>query len=141
MPRNLSGSLALSKIKHVAMTCKGKNGDVRGIFVPFEANKLVVIDKKNDKGEITETQVYMPVNVHVKEEADQYGQHGFVSKTLDSKDYKALGTGDAAKAAAKEFTPILGSIKEFNGQGGSENDAVGNEESGRTFDPSDAVPF
>lgn len=141
MPRNLSGSLALSKTKHVLMTCKGKEGkDIKGMFVPFEANKLVVIEKKDDKGKVTETQIYMPVNVHIKEEDDQYGQCGFVSKTLDSKDYKALGTGDVAKKAAAEFTPILGSLKEFRNNG-TADDAAGNEAAGEVFDPSGDVPF
>jgi len=38
--------ILLKKIKHVLMTCKGKNGDVKGMFIPFEANKLQIIEKK-----------------------------------------------------------------------------------------------
>lgn len=140
MPKNLSGSIALSKVKHVLMTCKGKSGDVKGMFIPFEANKLDVIEKPAAEGKPAETQIYMPVRVHIKDEDDQNGQIGFVSKSLNSKDYKALGTGDKAKEAAKEFTPILGSLKDFSNaadQGATE----GNKGDGKAFDPSDDVPF
>jgi len=139
MPKNLSGSIALSKIKHVLMTCKGKNGDVKGMFIPFEANKLQIIEKK-EGDKVVEVQVYMPARVHIKDTEDQNGQIGFISKSLDSKDYKALGTGDEAKKAAQEFTPILGSLKDFSGAGSS-NDSAGNEAGGQTFDPSDDIPF
>jgi len=147
--RNLSGSLALSKIKHVLMEVKGKPNEdgsermIKGMFIPFEANKLVVVEKKEGEdaeAKVVETQVYMPVRVIVKDEMDEYKQHGFISKSLDSKDYKALGTGDAAQAAAKEFTPILGSIKEFENTGDSQ-DSAGNATQGETFTPSDEVPF
>lgn len=139
MPKNLSGSIALSKLKHVLMTCKGQNGDVKGMFVPFEANKLEIIEKPLEGGKF-ETQVYMPARVHIKDEEDQNGQIGFISKSLSTKDYKALGTGDAAKVAAQPFTPILGSLKDFSNASNT-NDAEGNAASGEVFDPSNDVPF
>jgi hypothetical protein len=143
MPRNLSGSIALSKIKHVLMTANGKEGPVEGMFIPFVANKLTVIKKmdETDKTKVKEVQVYMPANVHIKDEEDQNSQIGFISKTLSSDDYKALGKGDVAKAAAAEFTPILGSLKEFK-KGSNSNDAEGNvAEGGKTFTPTDDLPF
>lgn len=147
--RNLSGSIALSKVKHVLMEVKGKPAEdgsermVKGMFVPFEANKLDIIEKEIEleggkKG--VEIQVYMPVRVVVKDEEDKYGQHGFISKSLSTKEYKALGEGDAAKKLAESFTPILGNMKEWKSDG-SANDSAGNESSGATFTPSDDVPF
>jgi len=155
MPRNLSGSIALSKMKHVLLEMpsskvnedgtervandKKPPAKVKGIWIPFEANKLDIYEKPVEGGGV-ETQIYMPARVHIKDEEDQNGQIGFISKSLATKDYKALGTGDVAKKAAAEFTPILGSLKEFTNSG-TANDAEGNVGGGETFTPTDDVPF
>jgi hypothetical protein len=125
--RSLSGSIALTKLQHVVMEKKGKSGMIKGLFVPLDANMLSI----DDKGA-----VYMPVNVKVRSEADQYGQHGFVSKTIDSKIYKTLD--EAGKAKAKELSPILGNIKDFNI--GSSNDNDGAMASGVVSEEDD-LPF
>ena len=134
--KTLSGSIALSKLKHVKMTCKGKNGPVDGIFIPFEANKLVIIEKTLEDGK-KETQVFMPCRVIYKEEQDSKGQNGFIAKSLSTEDYKALKT-DEEKEAAREIQPILGSIKDFTSGGG---DNASGAESNESFDPADDLPF
>lgn len=141
MPKSLSGSLALSKLFHVPMTCKGQSGEVKGVFIPFNANKLVIVEKKDENNKIVETQVYMPIRIYIKDEDDQFGQCGFLSKSMGSKDYKALGTGDAAKLAAKPFTPILGSFKNFSQSSDSEDSSGNVSDPGETFSPTDDVPF
>jgi hypothetical protein len=110
MQRSLSGSLALTKLKHVISTMNGKNGPVKGIFIPIEANHLVP-GKDNA--------FYMPIRVIVKDEADQYKQHGFISQSVDSKVFK-----EASEQQKEEFKtlPILGNLKDFER---TQNDAEG----------------
>jgi hypothetical protein len=109
--KDLSGSIALTKLVHVMMDKKGKDGNlVRGIFIPIEQNLLLEKEKA----------VYMSVKVKVKTEADSYGQNGFISKTTDTSIWKGLD--EAGKEDAKKLSPILGNIKDW---GGSTNDTAG----------------
>jgi len=128
--RRLQGSLALSKLKHVIMTKngkkdkKGKKTKVRGIFIPFDVN---FIEEKDGA-------VYMSVSAIVKDEEDKYGQHGFISQSTPSKLWKE------AKKKEKELMkklPILGSIKDFEFSGTS-NDKAG---SAGEVDENDDLPF
>jgi len=106
--KNLSGSIALTKLQHVIMEKKGKSGMVKGLFIPIEANLLTEKDGA----------VYMAVNVKVKDQQDVYGQNGFISKTTDSKIWKELD--ESGKEHAKSLSPILGNIKDFTA-GGNDN--------------------
>jgi len=119
--RNLNGSIALTKLaQSVILEKKGKSGIVRGIFLPIDGNHLTEKDGA----------VYMDVRVTVREETDQYGQNGFISKGLPSEVYKSLKeTPDALKAAQ----PILGNIKDFSLQG--------NAAPVQTVDDDDDLPF
>jgi len=119
--RNLNGSIALTKLpQSVILENKGKSGIVRGIFLPIDGNHLTEKDGA----------VYMDVRVTVREETDQYGQNGFISKGLPSEVYKSLKeTPDALKAAQ----PILGNIKDFSLQSNSAPVA--------TVDDDDDLPF
>lgn len=134
--KTLSGSIAITKLKHVRMNGKGKGGKViAGIFIPIEANKLI----EGKPGEDGTTAVYMPVRVIYKEEADSYGQNGFISKSISTEDYKAAKT-DAEKDALKEFQPILGNVKEFTQGENNKQDNSGAAAS-VAFDPDDDLPF
>jgi len=124
--RNLSGSIALTKLQHVVMEKKGKSGIVKGLFIPIDANLLTEKDGA----------VYMAVNVKFKEQQDQYGQNGFISKTTDSKIWKELD--EAGKEHAKTLSPILGNIKDFSGS--SSNDSSGAVAT-ETFSDDDDLPF
>ncbi len=104
MPRTLSGSIALTKLKHKVITLERKGPlpkKIRGIFIPIEENYLVA--GKDDA-------FYMQVNVYIREHADQYGQHGFIAQKVDSKIYK-----EADAFAREEYNklPILGNVKDF----------------------------
>lgn len=125
--RRLSGSIALTKLIHVPYEVKGKSGKmVKGIFIPIEPNHLV---------EGKEGALYANINVVIKDEEDQYGQHGFISQTVDSKVYKAAT--DAEKEEFKKL-PILGNLKDFSG-GGNDNSGAA---STNVFTPdSDDLPF
>lgn len=131
--RILSGNLSLSSLKHVKMTCKGQTGDVEGMFIPFEANKLTSFTTKEGEKVIT-----MPIRVIVKDEADSNGQHGFVAKSLSTEDYKLLKTDAEKEHAQKEWQPILGSIKDFSA---SSHAPASGAASDATFSPTDDVPF
>lgn len=125
--KDLSGSIALTKLVHVMMDKKGKDGNlVRGIFIPINANMLVEKDKA----------VYMGIKVKVKSEADQFGQNGFIAKTTDSSIWKTLD--EAGKEEAKKISPILGNIKDF--AAGSANDAAG-AASPNVVSEDDDLPF
>jgi hypothetical protein len=131
--KTFSGSIALTAMKFVKMRGKGQNGPVDGIFIPIEANKLVVGKEKDGV-----TPVYMPIRFQYNSEADTYGQNGFVAKSVSSDEYKAADT-DAKKEALKEFQPILGNLKEFTSDG-TANDAAG-AASTETYTPDDDLPF
>lgn len=137
--KQLSGSLALTRLVHVVMEKKGKGGKmVKGLFIPIEANMLIE-GKPNEEGV---TPIYMPINVRYKVVADERGQNGFVSKTIDSKTYKAMT--DAEKEASKALSPILGNIKDFSSGGGAAvADTKGDVGQGQVFnaDSDDDLPF
>lgn len=112
--RTLSGSVALTKLTHVIMEKKGQGGKmVKGIFIPIELNAL---DTKDDA-------VYLPVRVTVKEETDQYGQNGFIAKSV-KRDKKWSEMSEDEKKAEQALTPILGNIKDF-ALSGTANDSSG----------------
>lgn len=110
--KKLTGSIALTKLKHVIMEKKGQSGMIRGIFIPIEQNLLLEKEKA----------VYMSVNVNFKPEADKYGQNGFISKTTETSIWKELD--EAGKEEAKKLSPILGNIKDWSSSG-SANDSAG----------------
>lgn len=124
--KNYSGSIALTKLKHVLMTKKNKKGKkIVGLFIPIKANLFV---------EGKEGAVYMPIRVIAREEEDQYGQHGFISQSVDSKVWK--DASDKQKEKLKKL-PILGNIKDFT-PGGDQNAASGNQ---GNIDEEDDLPF
>lgn len=124
--KDLSGSIALTKLVHVMMDKKGKDGQpVRGIFIPISQNLLVEKDKA----------VYLSVKVKVKSEQDTYGQNGFISKTTDTSIWKSLD--EAGKEEAKKLSPILGNIKDFSGSANDTSGAASTE----TLSEEDELPF
>jgi hypothetical protein len=132
----LSGSLTLTKLKHVKMNGKNKAGDViEGIFIPIVANKLVV-GKPDDAGV---SPIYMPFRVLYNSETDDKGQNGFLAKSVSTEDYKAAKTDDEKKAL-QEFQPILGSVKDFSASNAAAQDNAGSAAAG-TFEPDDDLPF
>ena len=127
--KTLSGSIALTKLIHVKIKSK-KGADC--LMIPIEAN-LLETDANGG--------VYIPVRVITKDQQDQYGQNGFIAKSIGSKHYKAADQAqrDKWKADGKEITPILGSIKDFTG-GGSQDASSGAAAEG-TFTEDDDLPF
>jgi|SRR5690606_7517316 len=106
--RNLTGSIALTKLpQSIILEKKGKSGIVRGIFLPIEGNHLTEKDGA----------VYMDLRVTIRPEEDQYGQHGFISKSIPTDVYKA-NKGDNEKLNSMQ--PILGNVKDWSGSGNTE---------------------
>lgn len=124
--KTLMGSIALTKLTHVIMEKKGKTAMVKGLFIPIEANAL----------ELKDGAVYLPVKVTVKDEPDQYGQNGFIGKTLKTGKKWAEMT-EEEKKSHQALTPILGNIKDFSN---SANDASGAAAPG-TVAEDDDLPF
>lgn len=103
--KRLSGSIALTKLESAIITTKKGN---KAILIPIDSNYLAEKDGA----------VYLNVGVVVREQADRYGQNGFISQQLPSDKYKELG-----KEKANEIElPILGNIKDFTS---SNNDSAG----------------
>lgn len=127
MKTTYNGSLALSKLQHVIQKKKGKNGDVECLIIPIDANNLV----RGQDGAI-----YMPIRVMTNTEEDKYGQHGFVSQSVDSKVYSAAT--EEQKELFKKL-PILGNIKNF-GAGGDAQAASG-AASTEVLSENDDLPF
>jgi len=121
--KRLSGSIALTKLESAIITTKKGN---KALLIPIESNYLTEKDGA----------IYLTVGVVVKEEADQYGQNGFISQNLPSDKYKSLGKEEAGKIKL----PILGNIKDFSGGG---NDSAGVTHIAEPIDPSedDSLPF
>lgn len=124
--KKLTGSIALTKLIHVMMEKKGKNGMVKGLFIPLEQNLLTEKDGA----------VYMPVNIVYKSEQDQYKQNGFIAKTTDSKIWKDLD--DVGKENAKKLSPILGNIKDWSSLSADDNSGSASEQ---TLTEEDDLPF
>ena len=76
--KNYAGSIALTKLQSAIITTKK---GAKCILIPIESNYL------NEK----DGAVYLNCNVVVREEVDQYGNHGFISQKMNSERYKELG--------------------------------------------------
>src|SRR5690606_13608000 len=127
--KSFSGSLALSKLKHVILEKKGKSGTIKGIFIPLEANKLT---------EGKEGAVYLGIRGVIKDEKDQYDNNGWVAANPNmGKKWGDLN--DAEKEEAKSLSPIIGNVKVWGGESvGSDNSGA---ESSNVLDETDTLPF
>lgn len=120
--RILQGSIALTKMQSAIITTKK---GAKCILMPIDANYFTEKDGA----------VYLNCSVVVREEADQYGQNGFISQKLDATKYKELG----AEKAKEIKLPILGNIKDFAKQN---NDNAGATQIEGTINPEeDDLPF
>ncbi len=141
--RILNGTIALDRLVHVKMEKQGKNGKVKGLFIPLDANKLEEKSYETKNGKVNEIQ--MSVRLIVKDQTDDRGQDGFIAKALGSESYKAMSDEDKealkdnSSELSKRLSPILGNIKDFNksGQPQDQSNAVSDE----TFDENDDLPF
>lgn len=121
--KNYAGSIALTKLQSAIITTKK---GAKCLLIPIEKNYLTEKDGA----------IYMNCNVVVKDEIDQYGNHGFISQKMNTETYKSLG-----KEKANEIKlPILGNIKNFVGQN---NDNAGTTTIEAPMNPEedDDLPF
>ena len=108
MKRSLAGSIALTRLKHIITHVVKKDGtQVPGIFIPFDANHMEQ-DQKHPNI------YYLPVRVHIREEADRFGQHGFIAQSAGKAWSKAT---DQEKEELNNL-PILGNLKDFEASTG-----------------------
>jgi hypothetical protein len=123
-----SGSIALTKMKHVIMTKKNKKGKkITGLFIPVKENFLV-------PGK--DGAYYMSVNIVTKTPQDDYGQNGFVSQNGNKKWSEA---SEKEKDAFKSL-PILGNIKNFEDAKSTSQADTSGAASG-PVDEDDDMPF
>lgn len=136
--QRLTGTLGLTRLIHVRMKKKGKDGkEVEGLFIPIEQNYLEKIEYDGKDGKVHE--VVMHVGVVIKSETDERGQDGFVSKGIPSKVYKEAT--DEQKESLKAVQPILGNLKDW-GRGSSNQAPPSNDVgSGQVYSDDDDLPF
>ncbi len=130
MNRSLSGSIAITKLKHTIRKFKNKAGkEVECLVIPINLNHMV-------KGK--EDACYLPVRVFVREEADEYGQHGFISQSVDSKKWK-----EASEQQRQEYKdlPILGNIKDFDRSAADASGQINEPLEPGPDDKGDDIPF
>lgn len=121
--KTLTGSIALTKFKNATILEKksSKTGQmIRGVFIPIDFNHLTE----------KEGAVYSDIRVVIREEQDQYGQNGFISKALPTDVYKA---NKDQSDFLKDNQPILGNIKDWSSQGGVEATPVVSEDDDLPF--------
>ena len=121
--KRLSGSIALTKLESAIITTKKGN---KAILIPIDSNYLTEKDGA----------IYLNVGIVVREQADQYGQNGFISQQLPSDKYKELGKEKASEIKL----PILGNIKDFTS---GSNDSAGTTHIAEPINPEedDSLPF
>ena len=116
MPRHFGASIALTKLKHVKMTKKGKSGMIEGIFIPIEANDLVKGKPNEDK----DFAVYVNTTVFLNDEVNDKDQIGSIKQTQSK---KWGNMSDEEKEESKKL-PYLGNLKEFSTGGGNDSNAA-----------------
>lgn len=120
--RTLTGSIALTKLPQaVIVDKKNKTGEmVKCVLLPIDGNSMTEKDGA----------VYMDVRVVLREEQDQYGQNGFIAKSLPTEVYKANKDNESW---INDHQPILGNVKDWS-QGSNSAPA-------QTIDEDDDLPF
>lgn len=110
----LTGSIELTKLVCVNTTRKSKDGltDVPGLFIPFDLNHIEEIIKKEEgKPDASTGRYILNVRVVCRTETDNYGQNGFIAKSLPSDIYKENKDN---KDFLNKNQPILGNLKDWS---------------------------
>lgn len=121
--KTLTGSIALTKFKNAVVLKKksSKTGEeIPGIFIPIGFNHLTEKDGA----------VYADIRIIIRDEPDQYGQNGFISKSLPAEVYKA---NKDQSDFLKDNQPILGNLKDWSSQGSAESAPVVGEDDDLPF--------
>lgn len=112
--KTLTGSVALTRLKHVIMEKKGQSGIIRGIFIPIELNALEIVKYSSGGKEIEE--ITLPLRVIYNPIQDEKTKkNGFIAKSLPRDVYKEKKDD---KAFLDEQQRILGNIKDWSNSGG-----------------------
>lgn len=110
MSKTSYGSIDLLKLKNAFVKkMKGQSGEFECLIIPLSFNGLTVADLQNGK-----KAVYMPIAIVENDQADKYGNHGFVKKNAPKSETPYNQMSDAEKERVKELSPILGNFKTFS---------------------------
>ena len=123
----ITGKLNLAKLIHVKMEKKGKNGIVKGLFIPIEVNHLYNSEATGN--------VYLDlVAFGLKDPKDN--QTHLVRQSL-SKDVR-----EAMSDKEQKSIPIIGSLNNMESSGGSGHTETPNDAGeGKSFTEDDDLPF
>lgn len=118
----IGGKINLQSLTHVKMEVNGKNGKVKGIFIPLEINHI----HEGEKG------CYLDLVAFPLKEAKDYQTH-LVKQSLPKAVREKMTDED------KKNQPIIGSlnISDVQPSGEVNNDVL----NGKVADPNDDLPF
>lgn len=125
MNRTLNGSIAISKLKHDVLNVKYGNKKIKGIFLPIDKNHI---------SEVKDA-FYLPVRVIIYPDENEYGQHGMIAQSVDSKKYKEAS--EEQKEVFKKL-PIIANLKDFYY---NPDNSGKMEEGSPEVEPQDDLPF
>ena len=119
----ITGSVNLAALTHVKMEVKGKSGQVKGVFIPLDVNKL----SEHEKGG-----VFLNVVGFEMKEPKEYGTH-IVKQSLSKEVREKMSKEEL------EAMPILGNLKASDSQPAATDS---NAAPDKTFKPDDKdLPF
>lgn len=110
----LLGTIELTKLPTVVIMSRksSQTGEmVRGLFIPFEHNKIHEFPVRDDKGVIIEgessNKFGFEFRILLNDEKDQYGKNGFIAKKLSKEDYE---NNKNNTEYLNKMQPILGNL-------------------------------
>ena len=118
----ITGSINLAALTHVKMEVKGKSGQVKGVFIPLDVNKI----QEHEKGGV----FLNVVGFEMKEEKD-WATH-IVKQSLSKEVREKMSKEEL------EAMPILGNLKASDDQPTAVNNNAAEE---KTFTPEDDLLF
>lgn len=117
----ITGKINLSALKHVQMEVEGQNGKVKGMFIPYEANRLFVGEKS----------VSLDI-IAFDSPKPEYKQTHAVKQSF-SKEVREKMSEEEQKAL-----PFIGSL---NANVGGAAPVENNPAPAQVFNPTDKLPF
>lgn len=115
----ITGKLNLAALQHVSMEVNGKNGKIKGIFLPIEVNKLFV--GKNGA---------LYLDIVAFENKTEFSTH-IIKQSFNKKTREAMSEDE------RKALPILGNLKCES----ERSEAVSDAGDGKVFEQNSEMPW